>query len=193
MKTEAANTRTKILDTAQAMIQARGYNAVSFRDLAAEVDIKTASIHYYFPTKEELGVALVERYGKTVEEAQKAIDASGVSPVKKLERFTDAIHKGNQKACLMCLAGILAAEASTLPPELIDRVKAMFLSNEKWLEKVLAAGRDAGEFHFSGSAEKNARALYASLQGALLSAAAFKEASRFTATAQSLIDGLQRK
>jgi TetR/AcrR family transcriptional repressor of nem operon len=43
-------------------VQARGYNALSFREIAKDVGIKSASIHYYFPTKGDLGVALAKRY-----------------------------------------------------------------------------------------------------------------------------------
>jgi AcrR family transcriptional regulator len=59
------DTRQVIMDTAQAMVQAKGYNALSFRELAKAVGIKSASIHYYFPTKGDLGAALARRYTET--------------------------------------------------------------------------------------------------------------------------------
>src|SRR5579862_1588267 len=59
---EKSSTRDRILDIAQRLIQSRGYNAFSFDDLAEELDIRTASIHYHFPTKADLGIALLRRY-----------------------------------------------------------------------------------------------------------------------------------
>ena len=56
------DTRTQLLDVAQRLVQARSYNAFSFKDLAAEIGIRTASIHYHFRTKGDLGVALMQRY-----------------------------------------------------------------------------------------------------------------------------------
>ena len=57
----ANDTRQTIMNAARATVQARGYNALSFRELAKEVGIKSASIHYYFPTKGDLGAALASR------------------------------------------------------------------------------------------------------------------------------------
>jgi DNA-directed RNA polymerase specialized sigma24 family protein len=37
-----------IMDAARAMVQARGYNGLSFRELAKEVGVKSASVHYHF-------------------------------------------------------------------------------------------------------------------------------------------------
>ena len=54
-----------LLDAAEIAMRSRGYHGVSFRELADDVGIKSASVHYYFPQKEDLTVALVTRYSKT--------------------------------------------------------------------------------------------------------------------------------
>ena len=56
------DTKQKILAAARLTVQDRGYAGLSFRELAKEVGIKSASIHHYFPTKGELGAALANRY-----------------------------------------------------------------------------------------------------------------------------------
>ena len=53
------NMATHILDVAQQLIQTRGYNAFSYADIASQVGIRTATIHYYFPTKADLGREVV--------------------------------------------------------------------------------------------------------------------------------------
>ncbi|HJT14927.1 MAG TPA: helix-turn-helix domain-containing protein, partial [Dongiaceae bacterium] len=57
-----AETRARILDVAQGLIQQRGYNGFSYRDIADEVGIRAPTIHYYFPAKADLAAALVDRY-----------------------------------------------------------------------------------------------------------------------------------
>ena len=52
----------KILDVAESFTQTRGFNAFSYKDIQAEVGVKTSSIHYYFPTKQDLAAAMTERY-----------------------------------------------------------------------------------------------------------------------------------
>ena len=52
----------RLLDLAQEFIQTCGYNAFSYRDLAEATGITTASIHYHFRTKSDLGQAVVVRH-----------------------------------------------------------------------------------------------------------------------------------
>jgi len=54
--------RDAILKAAEARIRRNGFHGFSFRDLAEDVGIKSASVHYYFPTKADLGVSLMRNY-----------------------------------------------------------------------------------------------------------------------------------
>ena len=47
--------RSRILDVAERLVQTRGFNGFSYADIAAEVGITKASLHYHFATKAELG------------------------------------------------------------------------------------------------------------------------------------------
>lgn len=57
-----AETIDLLMNAAESGIRQKGYNAVSFRELADDLGIKSSSVHYYFRKKEDLGLALVERY-----------------------------------------------------------------------------------------------------------------------------------
>ena len=54
-------TKRKILDLAESLLQQRGYNAFSYHHLSSELGIKNAAIHYHFPSKEGLGIKIIER------------------------------------------------------------------------------------------------------------------------------------
>ena len=56
------NREQNILAAAEALVRERGYNGFSFREVAREVGIKSSSVHYHFPTKEDLGAAIAENY-----------------------------------------------------------------------------------------------------------------------------------
>jgi len=60
---------SQIIDTAIKMIREGGYHSFSFRQIATELGIKSASIHYHFPSKEDLGVAVMVRYTEIVVDA----------------------------------------------------------------------------------------------------------------------------
>ena len=53
-----------LMDLAEARIRDKGYAGFSFRDLAAEAGIKSASVHHHFPTKAKLAAAVAHRYAK---------------------------------------------------------------------------------------------------------------------------------
>ena len=57
-----ASKQTDILDAAESRIRRFGYTGFSFRDVAADVGIKSASVHYHYPTKETLAAAVAARY-----------------------------------------------------------------------------------------------------------------------------------
>ena len=46
-----SETAERLMDLAEAHIRNAGYGGFSFRDLAAEIGIKSASVHHHFPTK----------------------------------------------------------------------------------------------------------------------------------------------
>lgn len=54
--------QTKIIDAAENRVRSGGYNRFSFRDIADEVGIKSSSVYYHFPTKEDLTLAVAVRY-----------------------------------------------------------------------------------------------------------------------------------
>ena len=55
------DTAARILDVAERLVQTRGFNGFSYADVASELDVTKASLHYHFPGKAELGQALIAR------------------------------------------------------------------------------------------------------------------------------------
>src|SRR5829696_8614182 len=83
-----ADTATRILDSAERLVQRRGFNGFSYADVAAELGITKPSLHYHFSGKAELGQALVERYGARFAAALEAIDAKGGDAPAKLAAYS---------------------------------------------------------------------------------------------------------
>jgi len=112
----AALTRaaTTILDVAEKLAQTRGYNGFSYADIATQLGVTKASLHYHFRSKAELGRALIERYGRIFGAALDGIDRQTRAPRAKLRRYVELYNSvlSNER---MCLCGMLAAEYATLP------------------------------------------------------------------------------
>ena len=58
--------REEIIQLADTLIRQKGYNAFSFYEISDKVGIKTASIHYHFPAKSDLGIAVVDLHIKNL-------------------------------------------------------------------------------------------------------------------------------
>ena len=185
-----AGTAPRILDAAERLVQVRGFNGFSYADIAAELQITKAALHYHFASKAALGEALIARYADRFMEALASLDtADGSTPSAKLDAYAGLYLQvlRNRK---MCLCGMLAAEYQTLPQPMQDAVIRFFDQNESWLESVLEQGRADGSLHFAGSARDIARMIVGGLEGAMLVARPYGDIARFQVAAANLLAGL---
>jgi TetR/AcrR family transcriptional repressor of nem operon len=161
-----SDTRERIMSAARLTVQDRGYSGLSFRDLAKEVGIKSASIHHYFPTKGELGAVLADRYTADLVTYLEGLLEQGLDQESCMRKYTEVFRNTLLNENRMCMAGILAAEHRELPDEVKAGVVAYGEMNMRWLMKVLSLGPDAGTD--MAAIEQRARAIYAAIQGAQL-------------------------
>ena len=185
----SADTSQRILDIAERLVQTRGFNGFSYADIAEALDVTKASLHYHFPSKADLGKRLIERYEEAFLAALKTIEATGAAARDKLKRYA-RIYADVLRDNRMCLCGMLASDYATLPKPMKEEVKHFFDENEQWLAAVLEQGRKAGKLQFKGSALELARIIVGSLEGAMMLARSYGDASRFDAAAERLIGSL---
>lgn len=181
-----AETAQRILDVAERLVQTQGFNGFSYADIAAELQLTKASLHYHYATKAALGAAVVSRYHRTFEAALDAIRAEERDARRRLRRYAE-LYGAVLRKDRMCLCGMLASEFATLPQPMKDAVRAFFDANERWLADVLAHGRRAGTLRFRGPPAEVARTIVASLEGAVLLARSYGEPERFEAAAERLL------
>ncbi|MBI3524023.1 MAG: TetR/AcrR family transcriptional regulator [Betaproteobacteria bacterium] len=184
--------REQILSSAQRLVQQRGFNGFSYADIADEVGIRKASLHHYFPTKTDLGLALVEDYTRQLDNELARIGGLDMPADAKLTAYF-SIMSGMLESERMCLCGMLASEALTLDPAVLPGLKRFFARNVEWLTEILAVGYSQRVFVLAGTAAEHARMLLSSLQGALLVARATGDREAFYKTLSLLLSGLSRK
>jgi len=180
--------KAQILDVAQELVQMRGFNAFSFGEVAERIGVKPAAIHYHYPTKFDLGVALMRRYRHRLHASLAKIDELRLSPRRKLERYFALFHATLKPDNRMCLCGMLATEMTTLSDAMCGEVRGFVEDNEIWLAKVLGEGRKTGDLGFEGSAAATARIIYFTLQGGMISSRTFGDANRLSVTCRWLLD-----
>jgi TetR/AcrR family transcriptional repressor of nem operon len=187
----STGTAQRILDVAEELVQRRGYNGFSYADIAGELGITKASLHYHFASKAELGEALIERYAARFAEALEGIAGTTSGAHSKLEAYA-SLYVDVLRGDRMCLCGMLAAEYQTLPERMHGSVIGFFDHNVTWLTGVLAEGQSDGELSFEGSPADAAQTVLSGLQGAMLVARPYRDLARFQAAAARTVASLSR-
>lgn len=181
-----ADTSRRILDIAERLVQTRGFNGFSYADVAESLGVTKASLHYHFPAKADLGKRLIERYEQNFLTALETIDRTSADACEKLRRYA-GIYADVLRNNRMCLCGMLAAEFATLPKPMRDEMKHFFDENEHWLTAILEQGKKSGKLKFAGPPFEVARALVGSLEGAMMLARSYGDATRFQVVADRLL------
>jgi TetR/AcrR family transcriptional regulator, transcriptional repressor for nem operon len=184
-----SGTAERVLDIAERLVQVRGFSNFSYADIATELGITKASLHYHYPGKAELGQALITRYADRFNQALDDIDRNLPNARAKLEAYAE-LYAGVLRNERMCMCGILAAEYPTLPDPMQSEVIRFFDENQKWLTNVLKAGKADGTLTYTGRAEDVAQGILSTLEGAMLVARPYGDLAKFNAAASQLLDGL---
>jgi len=184
-----SGTAERALDIAERLMQIRGFSNFSYADIASELGITKASLHYHYPGKAELGQALITRYAERFNQALEDIDRELPDAHAKLEAYAD-LYAGVLRNERMCMCGMLAAEYPILPSAMKSEVIRFFDENQQWLAGLLKAGKGDGTLSYRGRAEDVAQGILAALEGAMLVARPYGDLAKFDAAARQLLSGL---
>jgi len=161
------DTRTRILDLAEGLLLERGFNAFSYQHLAKALGVKPAAIHYHYPSKDDLGTALVARQLRRLRKWRDLPRVAELPPSEQLESLFAVYdtHLGQDRR--VCLFGALAADFRTLPAPMQVELRTFNRELTEWLAQVLAVGRATGALRFVGSPAAKAMQVLTTLAGAL--------------------------
>ena len=187
MAIEASDTRGRLISGAAELIMRGGYKGFSYGDLSKRFGLRGPSIHHHFPAKSDLVVAAVEQSREGLR-AHAALLEPGVPAMEQLRAYTGYWERciGDQTAPF-CLAGVLAAELPSLPPEVATAVRGHFAELTGWLERVLTLGVEQGVMRLEGKPRLEAETLTAGVYGAMLAARAFDDPKRFSLIVEPFI------
>lgn len=139
------STREAIIEHADHLIRDKGYNAFSYYDLSKSIGIKNASIHYHFPSKSDLGVAVVQKHLQALAELRQ--ETKNQSPLEQLEAFFSIYDQAKRKQKI-CLVGALATDFNTIDEQVQTQLKILAGQVLNWVTTILTQGQNEGLFHF---------------------------------------------
>ena len=160
------DTSEEILNAAEELLQRRGYNAFSYHHIAVQLGVRNAAIHYHFPAKEDLGVALVKRYQDRFRQWSRVTDQLEC-PWKRLQAYFQTYLDFLQADCKCCPGGVLGTEFHAIPEAMREQARTLAKDMHDWLIHTLETGQQQGVLKFAGKADDKAVEIGASLQGGL--------------------------
>lgn len=160
------DTSEEILNAAEDLLQRRGYNAFSYHHIAVQLGVRNAAIHYHFPAKEDLGVALVRRYQERFGQWVQRTD--GIECAwKRLQAYFQTYLDFLQADCKCCPGGVLGTEFHAIPEAMREQARQLARDIHEWLVRSLELGREQKVLTFVGRAQDKAIEIGAALQGGL--------------------------
>ena len=158
------DTRELILDKSETLMRSRGYTAFSYADLAADLGITKASVHYHFATKETLVLAILARClaRSRVTLAQLTRDHADVRDRLRAyaATFLFSVESGMMPVC-----GTLSAERAVLPESTYPGMQDFFQLQIDWLVEVIGLGIGQGVIAPPMPPEQAAMVVFSALEG----------------------------
>ena len=179
------DTRKLILDTGEELLLTRSFSAFSYSNIAGALGVKNAAIHYHFPSKTDLGVAIIQRYRRRFKRWTEQQEMLSADPWQKMEWYFDLTVRYYDQNQRICPTGVLSAEFLVLPEEMQVETRLFVEDLLAWCTRILEEGQQQGYFIFAGVAREKAVNIMAALQGGL-------QLTRVLASAQ-LLDNIARQ
>jgi TetR/AcrR family transcriptional regulator, transcriptional repressor for nem operon len=161
------DTKNEILDLAENLLRDRGFNGFSYANISSALKIKNAAIHYYFPSKADLGVAVIQRAKERFAGWAQDQRLAAKPPAERLEAFFRRYLSFLEAEQQVCLGGALETDFKTLPSTMQVETQKFASDFLSWMEGVLDEGQGKRSFSFPGKAKDQAILILSSLQGAL--------------------------
>ncbi|MBS1724543.1 MAG: TetR/AcrR family transcriptional regulator [Armatimonadetes bacterium] len=85
LETQNPTVADEIVDVADALFERYGYQKTTVDEIAREAGIGKGTVYLHFASKEEIGIAWVDRLHQTLIERLRAISAANGSPIDRLK------------------------------------------------------------------------------------------------------------
>ena len=179
----ASDTREKILASAQALIEVRGYSALGVAEICKAAGVPKGSFYYFFESKEALALAVIDAEWEAQRHVWARILRSDAAPLERLRQLfeeTQADQHARQQSCgtvAGCMFGNLTLELSNQTETIRERLQEIFNAQAEMVEVVITEALGRGDIYVS-NAETTARSLIAQLEGQVLFAKLYNSTQR---------------
>ena len=185
--TTRAATRDRLIEAAMELFYVRGYEGTSVADILDKSEVNSGSLYYFFSGKEELLLAVLERYkGMLWPMVIEPAFAREKDPIERIFAILEGYRQGLLYTVFTggCPIGNLALEVGDHHPQAREKVAENFSGLCRWIERCL---EEAGDRLPAGlDREKLAQFVLTVMEGAVMQARAHGSIAPFDASVAQL-------
>ena len=178
----------EIMDVAESLIRRRGYQGFSFREIAEMVGIKSASVHYHFPTKGELCMAVLKRYIERFEAALNEATESYESTMDQIQHYINMYRQESKSKQSLPLCVVLATDIEVLSDDVVDELQNFYKLNLSWLKKVIKKGNNTLE---TSDIKQKSAFIFSTMSGSLITTRTLRDRKHFEMVAETITEQCQ--
>jgi TetR/AcrR family transcriptional repressor of nem operon len=191
--TQPDNTRDRIILAGLRLFAAKGYQSTSIVDLLQEADAHSGSFYHFFPTKQDLLLAVLKTYRDGIEPMLLAPAWDGiVDPIAKVFALLAVYRRAleNSSCTYGCPIGSLALELHEPDPPVRELLSVNFSG---WVSHIRAC-LDAASSRLPRSVDTEQLATFVltTMEGGVMQARTHRSLSAFDASVASLHDYFDR-
>lgn len=176
MREKGIQTREKVLAGAKEIFHRRGFSGTSINDLIRETGVKKGNLYHYFPSKEEIGIEVLEQ---AREDFFKFLEQSlgGDRPSAQLANHFRSIARYHERRNLTggCIFGNTALEMSDRNERYRSVIHSVFKEWRRRIRVVLERAVRSGDVRKGIEPEAMARQIVATVEGAIMLARVSKD------------------
>ncbi|MEQ8368569.1 MAG: TetR/AcrR family transcriptional regulator [Roseicyclus sp.] len=161
-------TKHALLDHAEAFVRSRGFDAFSYADLSGALGIRKASVHYHFPTKSDLALALITRYARRFVDDLARVAAVHAPAAAHLGAYLGLYRDALKGGDALCLCVALGAGRESMGADVLARLDEFHADSRVWLIAAFTRAQADGSVAHMSDPIAEAEALLALVQGAQL-------------------------
>lgn len=123
----------RLMDAARTLIHQQGFNQTTLADIARKSGVPLGNVYYYFKTKDEIAMAVIEEYKQSVLNSFREVDEKEPDPKKRLTWFIKRMGGYKDEiASHGCPVGSLCQELNKDSTPLAAKADGIIKAEVKW-------------------------------------------------------------
>jgi TetR/AcrR family transcriptional repressor of nem operon len=186
-------TKTSLLEAGTKIMLEKGYNHTGIQEVLETTGVPKGSFYYYFDSKEDFGVQIIEYFDKTYSEhLRQYLENKKLTPTERLRAYCEEGRQSlESNQCRKgCLVGNLSQEMSDQSEVLRGRLEEVLTKWRNRFAQCIKEGQDRGEINKSIDYVQLAEFFQGGWHGAILRAKTTKTTAPLLAFISIMFDHL---